>query len=254
MEYKKLLTGLAGCIISATMSANASVAVAALAPANYSFDGHGAPGPGIYSTPGNYNTITLGAVPAPFIHVDLNIPGDPFGAIQGGGTASIGYYYHISGAPTATGLVATQIAATMSLGGTSISGGYALIDGSNIPEAGICWPLGECGLGPYPNNPYLFINSQFFSGVLNEMIPFDGQISLRVFASGGTSAPNRGTTFSGSLDPVITVPAGYTITFSPGIGNSAAVAAIPEPETYTMMLAGLGLLGYVARRRKQIAA
>jgi hypothetical protein len=26
---------------------------------------------------------------------------------------------------------------------------------------------------------------------------------------------------------------------------------VPEPETYAMMLAGLGLLGVVARRRKQ---
>ena len=29
-----------------------------------------------------------------------------------------------------------------------------------------------------------------------------------------------------------------------------AVAAVPEPETYAMMLAGLGLLGWAARRRK----
>ena len=33
------------------------------------------------------------------------------------------------------------------------------------------------------------------------------------------------------------------------IGNG--VPAIPEPETYAMMLAGLGLLGFVARRRRQ---
>lgn len=32
---------------------------------------------------------------------------------------------------------------------------------------------------------------------------------------------------------------------------SAAVAPVPEPETYAMMLAGLGLLGMMARRRRQ---
>ncbi|MBA5687597.1 FxDxF family PEP-CTERM protein [Rugamonas apoptosis] len=34
-------------------------------------------------------------------------------------------------------------------------------------------------------------------------------------------------------------------------GNIAVAAAVPEPETYGMLLAGLGLLGVLARRRKQ---
>jgi hypothetical protein len=28
-------------------------------------------------------------------------------------------------------------------------------------------------------------------------------------------------------------------------------AAIPEPETYALMMAGLGVIGFVARRRKK---
>jgi hypothetical protein len=32
--------------------------------------------------------------------------------------------------------------------------------------------------------------------------------------------------------------------------NHAFISAIPEPETYAMLLAGLGLLGFMARRRK----
>jgi hypothetical protein len=35
------------------------------------------------------------------------------------------------------------------------------------------------------------------------------------------------------------------------IGQTVITPGIPEPETYAMMLAGLGLLGFVARRRKQ---
>jgi len=35
---------------------------------------------------------------------------------------------------------------------------------------------------------------------------------------------------------------------------SNTISAVPEPETYAMFLAGLGLLGFVSRRRKQKAA
>ncbi|MBI1989245.1 MAG: PEP-CTERM sorting domain-containing protein, partial [Betaproteobacteria bacterium] len=36
-----------------------------------------------------------------------------------------------------------------------------------------------------------------------------------------------------------------------GESGGIILAAIPEPETYAMMLAGLGLMGFVARRRRQ---
>jgi len=36
----------------------------------------------------------------------------------------------------------------------------------------------------------------------------------------------------------------------PQVVSRFAVAAVPEPETYAMMLAGLGLVGFLARRRK----
>ena len=37
-------------------------------------------------------------------------------------------------------------------------------------------------------------------------------------------------------------------------GYATSITAVPEPETYAMMLAGLGLLGFAARRRKQAQA
>ncbi len=42
--------------------------------------------------------------------------------------------------------------------------------------------------------------------------------------------------------------------FNPGYEGVASISAVPEPETYAMLLAGLGLLGFAARRRKQLAA
>jgi len=43
---------------------------------------------------------------------------------------------------------------------------------------------------------------------------------------------------------------GYTVVASNG-GGGVSAGLVPEPETYAMLLAGLGLLGFVARRRKQ---
>ncbi len=45
----------------------------------------------------------------------------------------------------------------------------------------------------------------------------------------------------------------FTVTSASGF-EYAAVAPVPEPETYAMLLAGLGLLGFAARRRKLKAA
>lgn len=48
--------------------------------------------------------------------------------------------------------------------------------------------------------------------------------------------------------------ANLTSRFEMNITSGQNVAPVPEPETYAMMLAGLGLLGVVARRRRQKTA
>jgi len=71
-----------------------------------------------------------------------------------------------------------------------------------------------------------------------------------------SNATPSGSIVAGSYQLHITGTMAASITPNPtgesgGIILGAATAPIPEPETYAMMLAGLGLMGFVARRRRQ---
>lgn len=68
------------------------------------------------------------------------------------------------------------------------------------------------------------------------------EANLRVFHWTGTEWENLG----GVVDA-----ANNTITVTTSSLSPFAVAAVPEPQTYALMLAGLGLVGFAARRRKQ---
>ena len=57
--------------------------------------------------------------------------------------------------------------------------------------------------------------------------------------------------FNSSSTPFAYILATYADTGNMGL-LGYEVASVPEPETYAMMLAGLGLVGAVARRRKQL--
>lgn len=74
-----------------------------------------------------------------------------------------------------------------------------------------------------------------------------------VTANGGTTAAAEAALFSAMVagESYLNI---HTTQFPGGEIRGFLIAAVPEPETYAMMLAGLGLLGFVARRRKQKAA
>ncbi len=56
------------------------------------------------------------------------------------------------------------------------------------------------------------------------------------------------------LNSIADLPSGVYLNSAQGINNLgqviAIVAAVPEPSPYALMLAGLGLVGFIARRKK----
>ena len=57
-----------------------------------------------------------------------------------------------------------------------------------------------------------------------------------------------------SLDAPLAFWGVYGTNVSAGTWDMIATTAVPAPESYAMLLAGLGLLGFVARRSKRTTA
>ncbi|MDQ3185151.1 MAG: PEP-CTERM sorting domain-containing protein [Pseudomonadota bacterium] len=75
-----------------------------------------------------------------------------------------------------------------------------------------------------------------------ELLP----LQLREIVVHGLTVGNIGAGTPGEVDGM----AGFKTVLPVSAGSIFQVSPIPEPETYAMLLAGLGLLGAVARRRK----
>jgi hypothetical protein len=128
-----------------------------------------------------------------------------------------------SNSSTATSTIAgvATVSASPSCGGSTGSGGF---DDTNsyIIQA---------------NSPYLVVM----------------QADLTIGTDNGSDLtpppPTTGTVEGvATVDPIFTVPGGYTLELSSGVGNAAS--STPEPATWVMFAAGMGLLGMAARRRR----
>lgn len=78
---------------------------------------------------------------------------------------------------------------------------------------------------------------------LTSLQDLTGNVEFRIRAVGPASASGGVMSSAGTFR---IVENGVNVQFN---GTVAAVAAVPEPETYAMFLVGLGLLGFAARRR-----
>ena len=120
--------------------------------------------------------------------------------------------------------------------------------------AGVYWVMG----GPSGQSATLGSNSTFLGNILaNQSITLGtnvtdtcGRLLTQVASVTLAGTDTIGTGCSGILAGSNGLGGGGVITFPPGGGPPVVVAAIPEPEIYAMMAVGLGLLGWVGRRKK----
>jgi len=106
---------------------------------------------------------------------------------------------------------------------------------------------------------YLTFDYSGRTGVPSESNPIDafwnGTSLTHIFSSGIGEIGNHWTTVGFYVvgtgnDRLSFSASGISDSYGGSLDNVTLIAAVPEPETYAMMLAGLGLMGFVASRRK----
>lgn len=183
--------------------------------------------------------------PAPFFEMTAaaSTPGYiPGTGYVGGASATahftMQYQIYIAGQP---GVVHTHINA---LGAVTTEGNVAVLRiGNSYASVGnYTWSTaagnGGTGLDFAVNGNYAFLTNTIYNVMLEGT----------VYAGCGLeacSASNRT-----MIDPVFTVPDGYQIQLSPGVGNS--IAAVPEPSTWAMIILGFAGVGFMASRRGRL--
>lgn len=114
-----------------------------------------------------------------------------------------------------------------------------------------------------PNAIFVFQIGSTLTTASGATVNLTNSFADNVYWDVGSSATlGTDTSFQGNIlaDQSITLATGATIVHGRALAHIGAVtmdtnliSVVPEPQTYAMLLAGLGLLGFMSRRRKESA-
>jgi len=101
----------------------------------------------------------------------------------------------------------------------------------------------------------------FAGSTFGEITNFSALLNGVPLLLGGSSQSNNGVTVATQiLAGSTTLPAGFyqlkvsgtALGATASYGGNIVATPVPEPETYAMLLAGLGVVGFLARRRQSV--
>lgn len=195
--------------------------------------------PGSYSglsQTGGFESASLTGFPQPALTV--NASGDTYGMMSGA-IARLDYHYEVVG-PASDTPVNLQITGFLTVRNSSINGSAKAF----IIAGGVGKSLEIYSAGELQSSPSWLIS--VLPGSVND-------ITMQANA-GGNDYEGAYSSYA-FADPVISFVGphdGYSLVFSPGIGNGVG-GGVPEPATWAMMVVGFGALGAVLRRRSRSA-
>lgn len=121
--------------------------------------------------------------------------------------------------------------------GLEVQAGY--LESGATPTGGVIGALGvtptlvDRGIAPGDNTGFSFLAGTVSGLTFNAINPGEASSYLLLYTNNTTYSPSMASVIDGS------------------VASAATFAPVPEPETYAMMMAGLGLMGFVARRRSK---
>jgi len=175
--------------------------------------------------------------------------------ITGGtGTGTVEFGVHLNGSLSTFAYLSSALLFNYDVNGqpTSSSAEFHYLF-SHFPDAFGSPVPGYGSTYPCVSGPCIVDNEYTTTYTFNYGTPF--LLSGLLYLNAGHSAPAFTATFadfsSTAVLNEVMLPNGATL--QSASGTEYPLSAVPEPETYALLIAGLGLLGFVARRKRKLA-